>query len=373
MYRPAWFVSFALFAVIGMWAPSSAHAQVSDADKARAKKLYEEADVEATKRNYAAACPKLEKALEIWPNHVRTAITLAECHDHLGKLATALHDYEKAREVAVQQKQSDKVKEIDEKVAVLAPRVPRLQILVSNTLKEYPELTITCDGVAVPADQWGKHLYAVNPGKRQIEASAFNCNTWRTSVDAAAGEVVDVKVAPKCGPLGPPAPQEPPVATPTKPENPPVSKPPLEPAPPKSAPPEAEIKPPPESRPSVDGAPLRQETSGVRIAGQVFLGLGAVSGIVGATLGGLAISKNSASDKGHCDAHNVCDDAGYDLRLEAQRFGNGSTAGFVVAGVLLGTGGILVAVAPSKTSKKAPSVGANLWLGPTSIGLAGRW
>ncbi len=102
----------------------------------------------------------------------------------------------------------------------------------------------------------------------------------------------------------------------------------------------------------------------------IVLGAAGVVGIgVGAALGALAASKNSASKAdGHCDANSVCDATGYALRVDSFHLATGSTVGFVAAGVLLAGGVVLFATAPGKQVDKV-----TLAVGTASFSLSGGW
>lgn len=112
------------------------------------------------------------------------------------------------------------------------------------------------------------------------------------------------------------------------------------------------------------------------MGGFIGIGVGGAALVTGAVLGGLALSKNAASkEDGHCDATNACDPIGMELRLDAQKIGNASTATFIIGGVLAATGIILVATAPAPAQKSSHGSGVqtSLWLGPGTIAVRGRW
>ncbi len=323
-----WIVGSALLAALGL-SPAGAQAQASDADMKEAQKLYQDAAKDMDTQDYARACPKLEAARKILPEHVRTAISLAECHDKLGEPATSLEAYNAARALAHTQKNTDKLAEIDAKLAALKPRVPHLTISVSKNVAMTPGLTISRNNVPVPVAQWGKSV-ALNPGKYQIEVTAVDKSPWKITQEINMGQNAAVQIKPPwsddddddTGTAG--------AASNGKP-----------------------------------GAPLRT-------VGVIGISVGAAGLGVGAILGAMALSKNNASNDGHCNARNICDQTGYDLRTSARSLGNGSTAMLVVGGVLATTGVVLFVVG-GKNKSPSDNGQTSLWVGPTSVGVSGKW
>lgn len=323
---------------VGLSAPL-AHAQPTDAAKQEAQRLYQDAAKAMDARDYAQACAKLEVARKILPEHIRTAISLAECYDKLGAPATALKTFQEARALANAEKNTEKQTEIDTKMAALEPRVPHLTISVPKDIASLTGIWITCNSAPIPATQWGNAI-AFNPGTYQIEVRAIDKAPWRTSAEVQIGKDSTVEIKPPWNtpPTAPAADQNVPRPEPT------ISI--------------AETPPAPSS-------PLRT-------VGIVGISLGVVGMGAGAILGGMALSKNNASDDGHCKANNVCDQIGFDLRTEARSLGNGSTAALVVGGVLL-AGGVVLVVVGGKNKESRDKGQTSVWMGPTSVGVRGRW
>jgi hypothetical protein len=106
--------------------------------------------------------------------------------------------------------------------------------------------------------------------------------------------------------------------------------------------------------------------------------VGAAAGVVGAVLGGSAISSYDASNEsGHCDSQNRCDQTGLDWRKEAIGKANASTAFIVIGGVFLAGGIVVFATAP-KAASSTPSDSKTAWttrfeVGPSGVLIRGRW
>ncbi|MBK9266720.1 MAG: hypothetical protein IPM54_43910 [Polyangiaceae bacterium] len=301
--------------------PSASWAQSGAAAANEAAKLYQDAAKDMEKGQFSPACPKLEAARKILPEHVRTAMTLALCYEKIDKPADALELLEATKPLAVDQKSTDKVNEIEGRIKELKTRVPKLVVVVPDGIAATPGMSIARNGVPIVASKWGTEL-AVNPGSYEIEVTALNKEPWKTSATAKVGATERVEIAPPW----------------------------------QSEPADAPVEP-------------RTPMSGLRIAGFAGIGLGAVGMGIGAVLGGLALSKNAESKDGHCNASNVCDDVGKELRRDAITFGNGSTAAFVVGGVLATAGVVLVVMGKPKEAGAQTSV----WVGPSSVGLRGQW
>lgn len=304
------------------WVSLPAQAAPTPEEKSLAKTLYQQASADMERGDYARACPQFEAAMQLDPEHIRTAMTLGMCEDHWGKLIKALGRFEHARQVASAQDAADKLKEIDDLMADLKRRIPKLRILVPQQLANDDSVQIRCDAQTVSKDAWG-HEIAVDPGSHVIQASAADRASWRQEIRLQAGQTLDVTIG-------------------------------------------LSVK---------NDSPLNASSismSPTRKLGFVGIGIGAASIIGGSIFGGLAISKNSASDNGHCTVDNRCDAVGTNLRYDAQAYGNASTALFVVGGVLLTGGIVLIAAAPSK-DKQGTARETTIRIGLGTIQLQKTW
>jgi hypothetical protein len=312
-------------------------ARAEDVDPAmqEAQKLYQDAAKDMDRQAYARACPKLEAARKIVPNHVRTAMSLAECYDKLGQPASALDVFKQAKSLASDQGKTDKQIEIDAKVEAIRARAPHLTIIVPRQIASLPGLSIVRNEIPIPVSQWGTAV-PINPGKYELEVTALDKAPWKTPVEVQMGKASTVEILP-------------PWDVPAK----------------------------PDSGAGDGGASTPAATSSpkkiLRTAGFIGIGLGAIGLGAGAILGGLAVSKNNESDNGHCQPDNHCDQIGFDLRTEARTMGNASTAAIVLGGVFL-AGGVVSVVLSGKvkeSSGNAPQT--SFWVGPSSVGVRGRW
>jgi len=175
------------------------------------------------------------------------------------------------------------------------------------------EPVVMVDGAPVPLAALGE-ARAVNPGKHDVSARVGNGPETRSQIDLAPGESKDVTL--------------------------PVTAPPQEAAPPvQGYPPQQGERPPPRERSNV------LQTTGLVIGG-IGVGVGAITGII-------ALSDKSNLDKKCTD--NICGVADHDALDSAKRWGNVSTAFFIIGGV----GAVIALYAtinPPKSTALAPAV-----------------
>lgn len=325
-----WSIFSLSFATL-MLLSAGARAQAGgDAAKlAEANALYQEATKAMDAKDYATACPKLEEVTKKAPQGIGARLTLAECYEGMGKLASAVESYKMASAMAVKAKQPDRQKLADKQVKALEPKLAKLTVDVSPGARATAGLEVRRDGALVDAATWGVPV-AVDKGSTVVEARAPGKLSWTKKVEIATDGVavtVVIKALEDANPL------------------------PVTPEPP---------------------APKEAPSTGLgaqRIAGIVVGTTGLVSLGVGSALGLIAMQKKKESNDGPCHDGNHCNAVGVKLREDAITAANASTALFVVGGAALVTGVMLLAVAPKK--KKDPS--AAIRVGPTGVEVTGTW
>lgn len=321
----------------------AARAEPSDAEKiAAAQALYDEAVAAMDAKDYATACPKLAEAVRLVPEGIGAKLTLAECYEESGKLASAWSHYAVARSLAERAGQKDRAARAAAKAEALKGRLARLTIEVPDVVRKIPQVTITRGGVALGEAQWGTAL-PVDVGRHEIVVTAPGYETWTRVIEVAKdGEAISVRVEAPAIDLRASAAEERRRAAST-----------------------------------VVIQNFAAERPWQRPLGIAAMGVGAAGLVVGGVLGGLAIQKNDESNAGLCDAADSCRRAGLALRSEAVRLGNGSTAALAVGGVVLLGGVVLFATAPASKWKgeKSPRAGmsATLELLPTGLRVRGAF
>jgi hypothetical protein len=202
----------ASIALLGLGAQASpALAQEADAH-AVVVRLFEEAGQAADRHAYDEACPKFAKVVELEPAKLGAKLALADCYEQAGKLASAVAAY-RAAGVRAAEAGDPRKKLADEKIAELSARAPRVTILVPDTLRSLPGLTVLRDGAPVDAAEWNQPVLS-DPGEHTIYVGASGKKPWSGKVTVIVGATSEVVIG-GLEDLAPPAlPALPPPVTP---------------------------------------------------------------------------------------------------------------------------------------------------------------
>jgi hypothetical protein len=335
----------ALFVVLATAVPATALAQ-SDADKATARALATEGLAALDRKDYAVAADRFARADALF--HAPT-LTLghARALAGLGKLIQAQETYNRiipeklpaGATAAFQEAQEDAKREL----AALEPRIPWLILNVQGSA--YPAVQL--DGQGFPNAALGVRR-AVDPGRHVIRAHAIDAPAKEVTITLGEGKTETVTItlepAPSAG-AGAAAALPPPAAPPPTADQPP---PPTEP-----------------DRPSQGGG-----GGWMKPVGFVALGLGIVGIGAGAVTGALALGKHGDLED-FCGSDGVCPSVSEDAISEYNTLGTISTIGFIVGGVGLVGGIVLLVAAPSSKEKARLEPGVTPWIGPGSVGAKG--
>jgi hypothetical protein len=258
-----------------------------------ADRLFKEAEVAASAGRYVEACPKLEESQHLDPG-IGTEFNLADCYEHVGKVARAYQLFEDVAKIARASGKVERANASAARVAALEARVPRVRVIADAPV---PGLVVSVDGevIAIGAAR------AVEAGDHTVEASAPGRLPWRKVARVSPGAKIDVAV------------------------------PPLDVVPPPSAPP----------------------PSGLGTQRAIGLGVGAagaVAAITGAVAGGLSLAWHGSADKDCPDARCPASNPGFDTWHKAVVAGDVSTVAFVAAGGLLAAAAVLWFTAPKGKS-----------------------
>jgi hypothetical protein len=267
-------------------------------------------------KNYLGACRKLEEVTRLVPEGIGARLTLGECYEALGKLASAWSQYAVVETMAVRFGQPERAQRAAERTAMLRPKLAMLTIEVPAGVRAIPGFAITRDGVSFGGAQWGTPL-PVDAGGHEIVATAPGYKAWTKHVEVVAdGARVVAKVVPLVvdSSAGTSPGGLPPIVQ------------------------------------RLDAPPDR---SWQRPVGIAAMATGAVGVGAGAILGGLAIAqRNKSNADNHCDARNTCDPEGLALRNQAVDLGNASTASLVAGAAVLAGGVVLFVTAPPQKNEK---------------------
>ena len=170
MRTPAWLLLVLLAGVAG--APSPAHAQVSDAERAAARDLFRQGDELQRAGKFVDALDKFQRAQKAYsaPTNV---LRIAECQAALGQLVEAAESYRAvartslppgspaAFQAAVEQAKAE--------LSQVEPRIPRLVVQVTPPHAPDPQMWI--DGQAVPAALIDEPI-PLDPGVHRVRLAA---------------------------------------------------------------------------------------------------------------------------------------------------------------------------------------------------------
>jgi hypothetical protein len=308
-------------------------AGAADAErKAQAEALFQEGVKAIDANNVAEGCAKLEESERLDPA-IGTEFRLADCHERLGRLASAWAAFlELASKVAKPQQ----VEKARARADALLPRLSRIRLVLPPATATLEGLEILLDGgrppkppaagagsgfatnlrdgVRVGSAAWGSAL-PVDPGSHRILATAPGRVSWETTVVVeGAGTTIDVPIPPLR-------------AAETS-----VGR---EPAPPLGP---------------------------ARVAALAVGSVGVGGVIVGSALGAAAAMTwhNAAAQ---CPARVVCPQAAHDLSVKAGTYATGSTAAFI-AGPALVVAGIVAWFAGPRGGRPAVTAWVQPAFGP---------
>jgi hypothetical protein len=337
--------------------PSIAFAQ-SGQQIDEARKLFLEARQLVAERQYAEACPKFEKSLEI-ERGIGTMYNLADCWELLGRTASAFRMFVSTAKAARSIGQDDRAKLARERAAALLPRLSRLLVTVGAPAEG---ITVWRNDSQIDETAWGV-ASVIDPGVYQIKATAPGKQTWTarveiperaTTISVTVPPLVDVAATSKPVVVPVPAPK-----TKTKAI---------------AAAPNAAPLPPPERPPYADSSSGSNRLIALSIGAA---GVGAlVAGVV------LALDYRSKND----EASGICPAAVNCSRAEVERHGqlvddartarNWAYLAFGVGGAAIAGATAIYVASPSPRARSSARVGVSPMIGargPIGAALLGNF
>ncbi len=330
-------VSIALAAAA--MAPTTALAQ-SKEDLANADALFNAAKAMLDAGQYADACGKFAESKRLAPG-LGVTLYLADCYERIGRTASAWTEFKTAEGLA--RARNDQRADVARgRAQALEAKLDRLTVVVGPTVPRVG-LHVLLDGAPVAPEEWGLPV-AVDPGDHVVIASTPDHPNRTIPVhvgpeNPTATARIDSLDEPAAPPQAPspvtPAASVQPASTPSLAASSPAA---------------------PEAAPTTDpGATNRWVGIGVGALGVVGVGIGSAFGLVAQS------KKSQSNQQGNCDSTDHCSTAGLGLRKDASDAANVSTVFFVIGGVAIAAGVVLVLTAPH-----APS-GAALTLSPAPM------
>lgn len=268
----------------------------TSASKAAADALFAEGRALAAQGKYTEACEKFSESERFEPS-AGTSLNLGECHERLGRTASAYGAFGEAKRMAALRQDTEREAYAGERRAALEPHLSKIALSIPH---HAPGVKIFLDGQALGPGAIGAAI-PVDPGRHSVRAIASDKPAFEKVLDVGKGPLtVAVEVV---------FPGDKPVAD--------------------------------------TWSPLRK-------AGVAVGATGVVGVLVGGGFGIGAIVKNNAS-KEMCLPENVasCNEQGVALRNQAGTFADVSTGTLLAGGVLVGAGVAMFVLGGSKSKEKA--------------------
>ncbi|HEY8077816.1 MAG TPA: hypothetical protein VIF62_27005 [Labilithrix sp.] len=203
-----------LAVVLAGLAPSVAHAQAHDENRATAEDLFQ-------RGNAAMAAGRTREACSLFAESYRidkaggTLQNLAYCYETAGMWASAYARYEELLAVSRAAKRADRVLLAEDHLAKVTPRLSR--VVVSVDASAHTGVTIAVDGTSYEEAAWSTGI-VIDPGHHELVARAPHKKAFTKGFDAVEAQNVQIAIpvladAPEAKP--PPTPPE--IEHPTRP------------------------------------------------------------------------------------------------------------------------------------------------------------
>jgi hypothetical protein len=313
-------------------------------DAAAADQLYKEARALAKKGDYASACPKFEASYKL-DRALGTLLNLADCHEHVGKVASAWAEWNEAIDMARQAKDGKREKFASERRDKIEPKLPKLTVTVKNKVAG---LAVYRDESLLEEAAYDIAL-AIDPGEHTISVRRRDKVLKSEQVTTKEGETSNVSFDLKAIDEASPAVEPPP-------------------------PPPTSTAPPPTATATTPPPPTPPPSSSQKTIGYVVGGAGVLALLVAGGLEVAALSKKSKADEPDQCVNNYCSPNGFKTIDDAKQLATiGQWVG--IGGVLLTAVGVtLIVTSPSseapKTGYKPKRFHAGGWVTSAGGGLS---
>jgi hypothetical protein len=340
----------ALLAAVAPRAHGEGKGQPGSAISAAAVALFDEALRLMNAGRFAEACPKLEESEKLDPA-VGTLLYLGNCYEQTNRTASAWGSYRAAAEAARSEGQSEREKTALERAAALETLFARIVVVVAPDAR-IAGLVVKRDGAVLGEGSWGVGV-PVDPGSHLVEASAPGKKPFSRAVRVPATNATVTVSVPKLEDAG--------AGT--------------------SGPIQGGRALAGNSSAQGPGTPSGEGSSEAassdpgtaqRIAGGVIGGTGLVGLVLGIVYGVRSSSLESDSEQ-YCQppAFTICTQDGLDLLDDAHTSSLVSTVSFVVGGVLVAGGLVIILTAPSAPDAPAAAASAQPRVEITPLALRG--
>ncbi|MFO0553169.1 MAG: hypothetical protein U0271_32575 [Polyangiaceae bacterium] len=172
---------------------------VSDADKARAASLFDEARQLMAEGKVALACDRFSQSNKVRPG-IGTLYNLADCSEKLGKTGTAYKLFAEVADRTSAALQSEREQKARERMASLEKRIVKIRISIPTGA--YTKVrSVKIDGEIIAPDQYNKDIIC-DPGDHTVTAQTVNDagEPYEEEVDLDdEGKIVTVAIPVKPG------------------------------------------------------------------------------------------------------------------------------------------------------------------------------
>ena len=179
-------------APLTLWVSSAL--ALSATDRAAAQALFDRAKKLMSEGNFTEACPALEESERIEARS-GTLLNLADCYEHVGRLASAWSSFIDAAAMAAATSNKDREQGARERAAALAPHFSKLVIVLPPSAN-IEGIEVTRDGDPVGAPQLGIALPA-DSGSHFVAAKAPGRQPWQTIVVVEGGATTATVTVPE--------------------------------------------------------------------------------------------------------------------------------------------------------------------------------
>jgi len=142
----------------------------------------------ASPPRWAEACPLFEASYRADPQ-IGVLLYLADCHEHVGRIASAYAEFTDAADLA-RQRGDARESIARQRAATLAPRLSKIRVVAPP--EPPPGLVVKRDGVDITLLVGGE--LAIDPGDHELEASAPGYISWSKKVTAAGTTPVAIEI-----------------------------------------------------------------------------------------------------------------------------------------------------------------------------------
>lgn len=305
MTRPPRALASALLLLVSSSVVTPALAQDREAD---AERLFREGQKLMEERRFGEACPKFEAAYKK-DGQLGTLINLAFCHKEQGAVWYAWLEFREAEVKAIELGRNDRKEFVRQRLAELDKHLPK--VIIDNP-QHHPLDAVLVEDRKVPEAERGA-VFAAEEGRRKFTFRAKGKKPFMMLINVVKGERPQRITAPELEELPPDE---------------------------RGAADKAEKAEPakPEAKPGTVDDPNPGATQ--RTIGWVAVGVGGVAAIVGGITGVVTLTSDDCKDQ----ATKPCTQQEYDSINGTATI---STISFIVAGVSIASGLVLVASAPS--------------------------